>query len=229
MAMMGPVGFLTGAVAETIALMCAVIGAAITGFIIGGIVTAAQGALIGAQVGMAIIAVVGLIGGIASEMADAADAARAMAGASEPTFTPFNIESAVEVKTPVNDAITTPIDGAQEYAAQYGIKVRSLNNSELLPEGQDISNGLNRGPNGTVSDAASGRTIHNNLNIEGAQKATISGAGIKGPNGFADAMSSNTIYELKPNNMANIRLAVQQLLRYNTPSGGAYNMVIVVY
>lgn len=40
---------------------------------------------------------------------------------------------------------------------------------------------------------------------------------------------TNTIYELKPYNRANLRKGVRQIINYNAKLGGSYKMMIVFY
>ena len=42
-------------------------------------------------------------------------------------------------------------------------------------------------------------------------------------------MITNTIYESKPYNRANLRKGVRQIINYNAKLGGSYKMMIVFY
>ena len=57
------------------------------------------------------------------------------------------------------------------------------------------------------------------------------GSIIKGTRLRVDGLDNitNTVYELKPYNRANLRRGVKQIINYNDKLGGYYTMVIVFY
>ena len=88
----------------------------------------------------------------------------------------------------------------------------------------DIANALDKTSDGfTISNRLDGIRIHSSFMGNGR---LIPGSRLR-LDGINDI--TNTIYELKPYNRANLRKGVRQILNYNDKLGGSYKMMIVFY
>ena len=88
----------------------------------------------------------------------------------------------------------------------------------------DIANALDKTSDGfTISNRLDGIRIHSSFMGNGR---LIPGSRLR-LDGINDI--TNTIYELKPYNRANLRKGVRQILNYNDKLGGSYKMIIVFY
>lgn len=110
----------------------------------------------------------------------------------------------------------------------------------LSKKGLDIAESLGHDANGnTISSISKGKEIHNQFMLNEAGKPNgirIDGAGrVVGRSGFTDGYDpvTKTIYELKPNNPASIKLGIRQLHRYAKAYEAIYgfkpNLVLVLY
>ena len=95
---------------------------------------------------------------------------------------------------------------------------------DFADNGLDIAKALDKTSDGfTISNKLDGIRIHSSFMGNGR---LIPGSRLR-LDGINDI--TNTIYELKPYNRANLRKGVRQILNYNDKLGGSYKMMIVFY
>lgn len=95
---------------------------------------------------------------------------------------------------------------------------------DFADNGLDIAKTLDKTSDGfTISNKLDGIRIHSSFMGNGR---LIPGSRLR-LDGINDI--TNTIYELKPYNRANLRKGVRQILNYNDKLGGSYKMMIVFY